>query len=258
MPEAIVATAVTIEREGRRVLEAVNFTARHGEVTAIVGPNGAGKSTLLKAIAGLLPYQGSIAIDGRDCAPLSPRERAQLVAFVPQQTQLRAPMPVRDVVSQGRYAQQLGARDHSADDLRAIERAMDVADVAGLADRPFTELSGGEQRRVLVARALATQARVLLFDEPTASLDVRHALSLYHLVREQAASGVAVVMVLHQLGDALRFADSAVLIGEGRVVADGHPSDVITVQHVNDVYGVRLVDKDAPGFEMLSAKGESQ
>jgi iron complex transport system ATP-binding protein len=224
--------------------------ALHGEITMIVGPNGAGKSTLLKAIAGLLPYTGAITVEGQDVAAISPKQRAQLMAFVPQLTQLRAPMPVRDVVAQGRYARTTVGSELRADDVEAIERAMEVASVLELADRPFTELSGGEQRRVLVARALATAARVLLFDEPTASLDVRHALSLYELVRKQADAGVAVVMVLHALGDVLRFADHVVLLHEGRGVASGRAEDVVTQANVSAVYGVQLVPNAKPAFEL--------
>lgn len=251
MPEAVAVNSVSMVREGRCVLDQVDMTALHGGITMIVGPNGAGKSTLLKAIAGLLPYAGSVTVEGHDVAALSPKRRAQLIAFVPQQTQLRAPMPVRDVVAQGRYARATAQTALRADDLEAMERAMDVASVRELADRPFTELSGGEQRRVLVARALATGARVLLFDEPTASLDVRHALSLYELVRKQADAGVAVVMVLHALGDVLRFADHVVLLHEGRVVACGGAADVVTEANVSAVYGVQLVPNAKPAFELM-------
>lgn len=253
MPDAIDIRGLSVRRDARWVLSAIDFTAKHGEITVIVGPNGAGKSTLLKAIAGLLPYQGTLTLEGQEAAPLSPRERARLIAFVPQQTQLRAPMPVRDVVAQGRYARSNAASGLQEADVTAIDAAMATAEVTDLAARPFTELSGGEQRRVLVARALCTGANVLLFDEPTASLDVRHALALYRLVRNQAAQGVAVVMVLHQLGDALRFADRAVLIDKGRVVATGAPSDVITAATVSNVYGVQLLANASPGFEMKDA-----
>lgn len=253
MPEAIIARGVHVKRDQRPVLTAVDFTAHHGELSVIVGPNGAGKSTLLKAIAGLVQYSGTITVDGLDCAPLAPKERARLMAFVPQQTQLRAPMPVRDVVAQGRYARSTGTLKEA--DLVAVERACVITDVQRLAHRAFTELSGGEQRRVLVARALAADARVLLFDEPTAALDVRQALSLYRIAREQAQQGVAVVMVLHQLGHALRFADRAVLLHEGRVVGAGVPREVITAAAVRDVYGVELIDNAAPAFEMLSPQG---
>jgi iron complex transport system ATP-binding protein len=131
-----------------------------------------------------------------------------------------------------------------------VERAIAVADLTKLVDRVFTELSGGEQRRVLVARALATEARVLLFDEPTASLDVRHGLALYRLATEQVAAGVAVIMVLHQLADALRYADHALLLHEGRAVHAGRPSDVITDATVREVYAVRMVSNAMPGFDM--------
>jgi iron complex transport system ATP-binding protein len=255
MPEAVIVDSVSMSREGRRVLDQVQMKALHGQVSIIVGPNGAGKSTLLKAIGGLLPYTGAITVEGQDVAALSPRQRAQLIAFVPQQTQLRAPMPVRDVVAQGRYARATARIALRADDVEAIEQAMNVASVLDLADRPFTELSGGEQRRVLVARALATGARVLLFDEPTASLDVRHALALYELVRKQADAGVAVVMVLHALGDVLRFADHVVLLHEGGLVASGSAADVVTERNVSAVYGVQLVPNAKPAFELMRATG---
>jgi len=251
MVDAINARGLSVTLEQRRALLNVDFNAQYGAVTAIVGPNGAGKSTLLRAIAGLLPYQGSIQLGGQDGAALSPRERAGLLAFVPQQTQLRVAMPVRDVIALGRYAHGRGSGRLNTDDLAAVDRAIGALGLNALSDRLFTELSGGEQRRVIAARALATGARVLLFDEPTASLDVRHALSLYKLARAQAGDGVAVVMVLHQLADAQRFADQVVLLAAGAVVAAGAPGEVITAAHVKTVYGVELRANATLGFDLL-------
>ena len=194
------------------MLHDVTFHADYGSVLAILGPNGAGKSTLLRALAGLLAYEGAIALDGAELSGLSRREIGRRIAFVPQRTQLTSRLPVWTVVSHGRYAHRGGLAQLSARDERAIESAMLRADVAHLAAREFPQLSAGEQRRVLLARALATEARVLLLDEPTASLDIPHALSLFETLRGLAESGHCVVIVLHQLDDALRFTDRALLL----------------------------------------------
>src|SRR5690606_7192278 len=159
--------------------------------------NGAGKTTLLKTLVGLLPYRGQILVDGRDVAG---RERARLLAYVPQRSALDAPLRVETVVGHGRYAHTRSAVLRG-DDLRAVRAAMAATDIADLAGRSYTELSGGEQRRVLVARALATGARIVVLDEPTESLDVGHALALFGLLRDLARGGVCVIAVLHDLND---------------------------------------------------------
>jgi iron complex transport system ATP-binding protein len=230
----------------RDVVSKVSFTARASTITVLLGPNGAGKSTILKAAAGILPYGGAIRLDGKDAAALERRARARAVAYVPQASALEAPVPVRDVVAQGRFAHgDTGwltfLSRPSAAETAIVTSAMERTDVTALADRPFSQLSQGERRRVLVARALASGAPVLLLDEPTAALDVGHALALLEVLREAARAGTAVVIVLHQLQEAAAVADHAVLLADGRISSMGPVSEVVAPEPVRRVYGVELV-----------------
>jgi iron complex transport system ATP-binding protein len=230
----------------RTVVTDVSFTARAAAITVLLGPNGAGKSTILKAAAGILPYQGQIRVGGQDASTLERRARARAVAYVPQASALEAPVPVRDVVAQGRFAHgSTGwltwlARP-SAAETAIVASAMERTDVVTLRDRPFNQLSEGERRRVLVARALASGAPVLLLDEPTAALDVGHALALLQVLREAARAGTAVIIVLHQLQEAAAIADHAVLLADGRISVAGPVAEVLAPGPVRRVYGVELV-----------------
>jgi iron complex transport system ATP-binding protein len=241
-PARLAVAGLTVRRGPRPVVQGLSFTAARGELTVLLGPNGAGKSTVLKAVAGLLPHEGRVSIDGRDAATLDRRERARALAYVPQHSALEAPMPVRDVVAQGRFAHAEGwLSGGSARDAAAVDLAMERADVTALAERPFSTLSYGERRRVLLARALATGAGLLLLDEPTAALDVGHALSLLAVLRAVARDGAAVLLVLHQLQEAAAIAERAVLLAEGRARAVGPVAEVIASGPVREVYGVSMV-----------------
>jgi iron complex transport system ATP-binding protein len=250
-PIALRALDVSVALGKKPVLHSVQLEARYGEIVALLGPNGAGKTTLLRALAGLLPHGGRIEIDGGELHALSRREAARRLAFVPQRTLLAARIPVEAVVSQGRYAHRGGLGRMTDADHAAIERALQRADVLALRERELPDLSYGEQRRVLLARALATEARVLLLDEPTAALDISHALQLYQTLRELAQAGHCIVLVAHQLDDALRHTDRSVLLASGRVVTAGPSADVIRSEHVERVYGVALVEAGAVGFRLL-------
>jgi iron complex transport system ATP-binding protein len=247
------ATGIRVAHGKRQVLHGVDLHAPPGEVLAILGPNGAGKSTLLRAACGLLPCDGRVALDGRDVREMAARERAQLIAFVPQHSALRSALPVRDVVLQGRFAHRSPLSATRQRDVETVERALEKTDTARFAERPFTKLSFGEQRRVLLARGLATGARTLCLDEPTAALDVGHALRLHALLSELAKSGYAVVLVLHALEDALKHTDRALLLDRGRVVCTGKTRDVIAEEHVRSVYGVEMQRQSALGFSLPSA-----
>jgi iron complex transport system ATP-binding protein len=241
---------VHVQRGRRTVLHGVSLHAEAGEVLAVLGPNGAGKSTLLRAVAGLLPAEGRVRLQGRDVGALPARERARLTALVPQRSQLGARMTVRKVVDQGRYAHRGGLAGPSKGDARAVTEAMARVGVTPLADRFFTELSYGEQRRVLLARALATGAPLLLLDEPTASLDIAHALTLHRTLRGLAAEGRAVVIVLHDLNEARLVSDRALLLADGATVVQGPTPEVITAEHVAQVYGVELLEDGALGYRL--------
>jgi iron complex transport system ATP-binding protein len=235
---------------GRPVLEKVSLHARYGEVTAVLGPNGAGKSTLLRAIAGLVAIRGSVLVGGRALEEIGSRERAKLVSFVPQQSMLRAAMPVRQVVALGRYTHRDGFEGLSRLDLEAVEDAMRETDIAHLGDRVYTELSSGEQKRVMIARSLATGARTLLLDEPSASLDVEHSLRLFLLLRSLASQGRCIVVVLHHLDEALQFADRCALIKAGQLLAHGVTAEIIEPQRVRTVYGVEMIHGGGLGFRL--------
>jgi iron complex transport system ATP-binding protein len=249
----LTAAGLHVKRGARTVVEAFDLTAAAGCVYALTGPNGAGKSSALKALAGLLPSSGRLQIAGTELSSLSPRQRAKQLAYVPQQSLLQSGISVREVVLQGRYAHDpVWPQRHKHAD--AIEAAMRETDVLGLADRPWNQLSGGEQRRVLLARALATEAPVILLDEPTTSLDVGHALQLLLSLRALAKRGRCIIAVLHDLDQVARYADHSVLLHHGKSVAAGPTAQVITSEHIRAVYGVELLPQSALGYRLLGSE----
>jgi iron complex transport system ATP-binding protein len=222
---------IAVQNLRAAAVSSATLSAPNGSVTALIGPNGAGKSTVLRAILGLVPSDGEVEIDGVDPRALPPEHRARRVAWVPQRTQLRGDLTGREVVGMGRFTHADGS----------VDTAIARVSAGDFADRRFGTLSGGEQQRVLLARALATEARNLLLDEPTSALDVRASLEILELLRDLSRDGVCVVAVLHSLGDAMRFADRAVLMEGGRTIAEGPCADVLDPTRVEAVYGVRVV-----------------
>jgi ABC-type cobalamin/Fe3+-siderophores transport system ATPase subunit len=251
---ALQAVDLRVQRGARTVLEQFQLTAAIGGMYALAGPNGAGKSTALKALAGLLPCSGQLQIAGRDLRSLSPRERARQLAYVPQQSLLQSGVGVREIVLQGRYAHD-AVWPNKHRHTQPVERAMQQTDVLGLADRAWNQLSGGEQRRVLLARALATEAPVILLDEPTSSLDVAHALQLLLLLRELAEQGRCIVVVLHDLDQVVRYTDFSVLLHRGQSIAAGATKDVISSENVRRVYGVELLQNAGLGYRLVAHEG---
>lgn len=252
MADAIVLDSLSVERDGRTVLHPLSLTIESGSVLAILGPNGAGKTTLLEAMSGSLPCKGEIRVDGVPLRALSDRERARRIACVPQVSLLDAPMRVADVVGQGRFAHRSLLGGLRAEDDAEVVRAMEETNTTGFADRPFTGLSHGERKRVLVARALATRAPILLLDEPSAALDISQTLVLFELLRRLAAGGRCIVVVLHVLDEAFRCADRALMLSEGRCVAAGPTAEVITPDLVSRVYGVQMLPDAGFGYRLLA------
>ena len=246
----LVVSDLAILRDGRPVLSGVNLSAAPGEVLALIGPNGAGKSSLLGAAIGRVSYQGTIHLGGVDARHLDARERARHIAYVPQRSALRASLPVVAVVAAGRFARQGWLARVSAADRAAVDAALHRADCAQLAERLFDRLSFGEQQRVLLARALATGAPLLLLDEPAAGLDPAHALALLALVRGLADEGRAVVIVLHQLDQVARCADRVALLHGGRLLACDTPDVVLSVGPLRTAYGVEPVPGGALGLRL--------
>lgn len=219
----------------RPVLDSIELTAHAGEVLALVGPNGAGKSTLLAALAADLPAEsGEVRVDGRPVTDWSAPELALRRAVLPQTAALSFPFPVADVVRMGR-APWAGTGREDEDD-PAVAEAMAATEVTGFAARPFSALSGGERARVALARVLAQRAPLLLLDEPTAALDLRHQELVLRICRERAGAGDAVVVVLHDLGLAAAYADRAAVLHGGRIAVAGPPAEVFTDELLGEVY----------------------
>lgn len=232
----LAARDVAVELGGRAVVDGVDLEVRAGEVVALIGPNGSGKSTLLAALAGDLPLaRGSVALDGAPLESWTPAERAMRRAVLPQHPVVTFPFTVGQVVRMGR-APWTGT-PRAADDDRAIDDALAATDVAGFRRRPYTTLSGGEQARVMIARVLAQATPLLVLDEPTAALDLHHHETVLTIVRERAAMGQCVLVVLHDLGSAAACADRVALLAAGRIAACGPPDEVLTPERLSTVYG---------------------
>jgi iron complex transport system ATP-binding protein len=235
----LTAQGVSVRLSGRTVLSDVSLALSPGHLVALVGPNGAGKTTLLRALAGLVPSDGAIHVGGEALAALTLRERARRFAYLPQGHIVHWPLAARDIVALGRYPH--GATDPARltpRDSEAVLRAMRAADVVEFSARRVTELSGGERSRVALARVLAVEAPVILADEPTSSLDPRHQIDVMKTLRAAADQGTLVIVVTHDLGLAARFADTVLVLSQGRLVAQGAPSDALSEQVMGDVFRI--------------------
>ncbi len=221
-------------------LQGVSLEVGRGETLALIGPNGAGKTSLIRAASGVLKAQaGSVVVDGKDIRSLSPAERARRMAVVPQASNLPETFSVWQTVMLGRtpYLDWLG--NPGLKDRQRVEWALERSGALGLAERPIGELSGGEQQRVLLARALAQDTPILLLDEPTTHLDLRYQSGLLSLVRELASErGLAVLMALHDLNLAALYANRVALLVGGRLQAAGSPAEVLTAGCLTAAYGV--------------------
>lgn len=233
---------------GEPVLDGVSFAVHAGECVGILGPNGAGKSTLLKLALGLLvPASGEVLLGGTPLAALPRRARALRAAFLPQAASMAFPFEAAEVVAMGRTPHLGRFRPEGPADRAAVARAMERTGLGPLAGRPVTELSGGERQRVFLARALAQEAPLLVMDEPTASLDLRHAFELLTLARAQALGGGGVLAALHDLNLAARFCDRLLVLHGGRLEADGAPSLVLAPDLLRRVFGVEALIGSDPG-----------
>jgi iron complex transport system ATP-binding protein len=235
----LTAQDVSVKLAGRLVLKDISFSLSSGHLVALVGPNGAGKTTLLRALAGLVTSSGAIHVGADALSSLSLRERARRFAYLPQGHIVHWPLPARDIVALGRYPH--GATDPARltpRDTEAVLRAMQAADVVEFGARRVTELSGGERSRVALARVLAVEAPVILADEPTSSLDPRHQIDVMKCLRAAADRGVLVIVVTHDLGLAARFADTVLVLSDGRLVSQGAPADALSEQTMGEVFRI--------------------
>ena len=238
------------------LLQDINLSVASGEVVGLIGPNGSGKTTLLRVLAGLRPADtGIVTLDGRDIHAFSRRELAKYIAYLAQSGDVHWPMRVDAVVRLGRLPHRQTGAAREATDTAAVEAALQSTDVVGLRHRTMTQLSGGERMRVLLARALAVQADLLLADEPVAALDPLHQLQAMDVLRSASRNGTAVIVVLHDLSLAARFCDRLVLIADGGVVAVGRPPAVLTSDHLTRAYGVDMVSGEASGIPYFLPRG---
>lgn len=232
---------------GKPVLNGLSFDIAAGEFVGLIGPNGAGKSTLLRAALGLLHHAGEVKLGKRSAAVMKAGERARHMAYLPQERDIAWPVTVETLVSLGRAPHRPAFAGLSVADTQVIERAIERMEVEDFRHRPATELSGGEKARVLIARALAQDAPLLLADEPTAGLDPSHQIGLMRIFAELAGEGHGIVASMHELGLAARWCSRLILLDKGRIVADGPPSEVLTAERLRSVYGVEAYLGEAAG-----------
>ena len=250
---------VSISLGGHPVVQGVTLDLERGDWLGLIGPNGAGKSTLLRAIAGLVPYRGRIELDGHDVAGHGRRGLAARLAYVPQDPLIPDDMPVEEYVLLARtpYLGRLGGEQ--AEDLDAAADAIDRLDLGDFARRRLGSLSGGERQRVVLARALAQRADVLLLDEPTSSLDLGHQQQLLELVDElRGERGLTVVCAMHDLTLASQYVERLVLLAGGVAVAQGSPGEVLTPQAIVEHYGAVVHVVDAEGAGVLVVPRRTQ
>ncbi len=242
------ASAISGGYGGAEVVREVDLTVAEGECVAVLGPNGAGKSTLLRLLAGILPAtSGTVELHGRPLAAWRRREVAQTVGFVPQSVGFAFPLTVAELAQQGR-APHLGPwRPPSPRDHAAVAAALERVGLTGRESAAVHRLSGGERQLVLLARALASEPRLLLLDEPATALDVRHQLDLVAILRELAAEGVGAVVVVHDWNFAVRVANRVAVLQDGRLRAVGAPAEVLRPELFRAVFGVEVDLVERPG-----------
>ncbi|HEY0429653.1 MAG TPA: ABC transporter ATP-binding protein [Pyrinomonadaceae bacterium] len=239
---------IAINYGAAEVVRDVSFTLEAEKIVAVLGANGAGKTTLLKSLNGSLPISnGEIVLDGRRLSEFSRREIARRIAVIAQENETKFPVTILEFILAGRFAHAAAFGWETEGDLRIAENALKMCDLADYERRLMNELSGGERQRVVLARALATEAEILLLDEPTANLDLAHQAMMFRLVRERcASSGAAAIVITHDLNLASEFADEVLLLEKGRIAAKGAPDKVLTGENLKKVFGVEVLLDENP------------
>ena len=246
---ALTATDISYAVGMAQLLAAVSLEVRHGTLLGLIGPNGAGKSTLLKCISQLLsPTEGQVSLDGKDLQRQSPREIARHIALLPQSTTLNFAFTCLDVVLMGRNPHLGRFQAEGAQDRAIARRSLQETGTEEFVTRLITEVSAGERQRVLLARAITQQPRLLLLDEPTAGLDVQHQLQVFMLIRRLVREGLTAIAVVHDLNLAARYCDRLVLLNRGAVHARGLVGDVLTAENLARVFKVQAVVEDDPNL----------
>lgn len=238
---------ITIKYGPCEVLRGISFDLEEGQIVVLLGPNGAGKTTLIKALNGtLLATSGQVTLDEKLLGSYSRREIARRIAVVAQENETKFPVTVLEFILSGRFARGTAFGWESADDVAVAERALGECDLANFGLRLMNELSGGERQRVVLARAIATEAKILLLDEPTANLDLAHQAMMFRLVQERCReSNCSAIVITHDLNLAAEFADKLLLLRLGTIFAAGTAAEVLTESNIREVFDVNaLLDKN--------------
>ncbi|MBS7250198.1 MAG: ABC transporter ATP-binding protein [Candidatus Freyarchaeota archaeon] len=230
-----------------RALDGLTFEIYSGEFVGLVGPNGSGKTTLLRCLSKLYtPQEGSIELDGRDLRKLSPLEGARIYAVVPSEFSMDMNISITDTVLLGRYPYLGGIWWEKERDEEIALEAMEKLNVLNFGNRKLGELSSGEKQRVLIAKAMAQEAKVLLIDEPVAHLDLGYQMEIMEMLKSLARDGVTIIAAMHELNLAVKYCDKLIVLDKGRIVACGKPKDIVTQKLIEDVYGVKVIVQDIP------------
>ena len=243
---------LTVEVGHVNIITNVSLEIAPGELVGIIGPNGTGKTTLLRAIMGIIPGKtGTVTLDGESVHALRPEQRAKKIAYLPQSRQLAWPQKVRDIIALGRFAYGSSVSERlSPQDGAAIARALDDTGLTPLANRRADTLSGGETARMHIARALATEARYLIADEPATSLDPYHQHKVMRLFRNFATNGGGALCTIHDLTLAAQYADRLLWVHDGRIVADGTPKETLTTARIKSVFNVDCEVRHQPTLDV--------
>ncbi len=224
-----------------KVINKISFTAKKGSLISILGPNGAGKTTLLKAIAGIIEFFGRIEVSEKDLKNLSRKEIAKLISVVPQDFPHDVEFSAFEIVLMGRYPHTSVLKPLDEKDYAVVFNAMKITDTFYLKNRKFSKMSSGERQRVIVAKALAQEAKIMLLDEPTSNLDIHHRINIMRILRNLADNGMVIIASMHNINLASLYSDRIILLKKGKIFAEGKPEEVITERNIEAVYGIKVI-----------------
>jgi iron complex transport system ATP-binding protein len=246
---AIECRKLSVAYKDRAVLFSISLSVARGEMVGVLGPNGSGKTTLLKVLSGILGAEGEIKLTGKDIASYGRRALSRFFAVVPQESRLNFPYTVAEIVLMGRASYHSTFALDGTEDLDVARASMELTDSLFLSNRYLHELSGGEKQRVMIARALAQQPEILLLDEPSAFLDLKHQVQIFELLqRLNSERGLTIVAALHDLNLAALFFPRLVILHEGKIHCDGTPAEVLTEKTIEEVYDIRVrIQRDLSG-----------
>jgi iron complex transport system ATP-binding protein len=249
MNPAIRTDNLTFAYRDKPVLNGVSVSIEKGEMVGVLGPNGSGKTTLLKIFSAVLTGRGEVKLNGKDIQTYGKRELSRLFAMVPQESQILFPYTVAEIVLMGRASYHSPLALEGKKDLEVARVSMELTDCLSFADRYLHELSGGEKQRVIIARALAQEPEILLLDEPSAFLDLKHQIQVFELLRRlNRERGLTIVAALHDLNLAALFFPRLVLLCDGKIYRDGSPKDILTEETIKEIYGIHVkIQLDSSG-----------